>query len=113
MTWVPPVAPTGTVATDEIVSSEGGSVLAFLPGAAEIRRAEALLKERMRDPALDIVPLYGALDADTQDRAIAPAPPGQRKVVLATSIAKARSRFMACASSWTAGSRGCRATSPA
>ena len=93
--------------------SEGGSVLAFLPGAAEIRRAEALLKERMRDPALDIVPLYGALDADTQDRAIAPAPPGQRKVVLATSIAKARSRFMACASSWTAGSRGCRATSPA
>ena len=33
-------------------------------------------------------PLYGALDAATQDRAIAPAPPGRRKVVLATSIAE-------------------------
>ena len=34
------------------------------------------------------MPLYGALDAQTQDRAIAPAPPGRRKVVLATSIAE-------------------------
>src|SRR5262249_40525276 len=37
---------------------------------------------------IDVVPLYGALDADVQDRAIAPAPPGRRKVVLATSIAE-------------------------
>src|SRR5262249_21935857 len=37
---------------------------------------------------VDIVPLYGALDAPTQDRAIAPAPAGRRKVVLATSIAE-------------------------
>ncbi len=68
--------------------AEHGSVLAFLPGAGEIRRAEALLRERVRDPAVGIVPLYGALDADTQDRAIAPAPPGRRKIVLATSIAE-------------------------
>ena len=34
------------------------------------------------------MPLYGALDARAQDRAIAPAPPGRRKVVLATSIAE-------------------------
>jgi ATP-dependent helicase HrpB len=34
------------------------------------------------------VPLFGALDAAVQDRAIAPAPPGRRKVVLATSIAE-------------------------
>jgi ATP-dependent RNA helicase HrpB len=67
---------------------EPGSVLAFLPGAAEIRRAEALLKEQLDDPAVDIVPLFGALDTDAQDRAIAPAPPGRRKVVLATSIAE-------------------------
>ena len=40
------------------------------------------------DPAIDIVPLFGALEADVQDRAIAPAPPGRRKVVLATSIAE-------------------------
>ena len=39
-------------------------------------------------PAFEIVPLFGALDAGVQDRAIAPAPKGQRKVVLATSIAE-------------------------
>ena len=35
-----------------------------------------------------MVPLFGALEANVQDRAIAPAPKGQRKVVLATSIAE-------------------------
>src|SRR5262249_60905573 len=66
--------------------AEAGSLLVFLPGAAEIRRTEALLRERIGDGAIDIVPLHGALDADVQDRAIAPAPPGRRKVVLAPSI---------------------------
>jgi ATP-dependent helicase HrpB len=66
--------------------AEPGSALAFLPGQAEIRRAENLLKERISDPSVDIVTLYGALDSQTQDRAIAPAAPGRRKVVLATSI---------------------------
>jgi ATP-dependent helicase HrpB len=65
-----------------------GSVLVFLPGQAEIRRTETLLKERVSDPAVDIVALYGALDAQVQDRAIAPSPAGRRKVVLATSIAE-------------------------
>src|SRR6476660_6475192 len=67
--------------------AEPGSVLAFLPGAPEIRRTETLLRERV-DAATDVVALYGALDAETQDRAISPAPPGRRKVVLATSIAE-------------------------
>ena len=68
--------------------SESGSLLVFLPGAAEIRRTETLLRERIDDPAVDVVALYGALDADVQDRAIAPAAPGRRKIVLATSIAE-------------------------
>jgi ATP-dependent helicase HrpB len=68
--------------------AEPGSALVFLPGQAEIRRTETLLAERVSDPAVDVVTLYGALDAQTQDRAIAPAPPGRRKVVLATSIAE-------------------------
>ncbi|MEN3384448.1 MAG: ATP-dependent helicase HrpB [Hyphomicrobiales bacterium] len=67
--------------------ADAGSLLAFLPGAAEIRRTETLLKERV-DAATDVVALFGALDAQTQDRAIAPSPPGRRKVVLATSIAE-------------------------
>jgi ATP-dependent helicase HrpB len=68
--------------------ADPGSVLAFLPGAAEIRRTENFLKERIHDPGIEIVPLFGALDAAVQDRAIAPAPKGRRKVVLATSIAE-------------------------
>ena len=68
--------------------AEPGSLLVFLPGTGEIRRTETRLKERVDDPAVDVVPLYGALDAATQDRAIAPAARGRRKVVLATSIAE-------------------------
>jgi ATP-dependent helicase HrpB len=68
--------------------ADSGSLLVFLPGAAEIRRTETLLRERIADSDIDVVTLYGALEADAQDRAIAPAPPGRRKVVLATSIAE-------------------------
>src|SRR6516165_10727940 len=68
--------------------ADPGSVLAFLPGAAEIRRTQAFLSERVQDAATEIVPLFGALDATVQDRAIAPARKGYRKVVLATSIAE-------------------------
>ncbi|WP_035728137.1 ATP-dependent helicase HrpB [Bradyrhizobium murdochi] len=68
--------------------ADPGSVLAFLPGAAEIRRTQNFLGERIHDASVEIVPLFGALEATVQDRAIAPAPKGQRKVVLATSIAE-------------------------
>jgi ATP-dependent helicase HrpB len=76
---------------DAIASSlraNTGSVLAFLPGAAEIRRTQNFLAERIHDASIEIVPLFGALEAAVQDRAIAPAPKGTRKVVLATSIAE-------------------------
>ena len=66
---------------------EPGSILAFLPGQGEILRVAGLLAEA-RPPDVDIAPLYGALDRAEQDRAIAPAPKGRRKVVLATSIAE-------------------------
>ena len=68
------------------LGEEGGSALVFLPGVAEIRR----VGEALRDvaPDTDIAPLYGDLSPAEQDRAIAPAPPGRRKVVLATSIAE-------------------------
>ncbi len=69
------------------VHGNAGSLLAFLPGAAEIRRTATLLGGRL-DATVDVVALYGALAGEEQDRAIAPAPPGRRKVVLATSIAE-------------------------
>jgi ATP-dependent helicase HrpB len=77
-----------TEAVERALRAETGSLLVFLPGAGEIRRTESLLKERISDATVDIVALYGALDAREQDRAISPSPPGRRKVVLATSIAE-------------------------
>jgi ATP-dependent helicase HrpB len=68
--------------------AESGSILAFLPGQGEIRRVEERLKERIADPAIVLAPLYGAMDMKAQDLALQPAPPGTRKVVLATSIAE-------------------------
>ncbi len=72
----------------QALRTDTGSILAFLPGAGEIRRSERLVRERVSDPNVDIVVLFGALDAEAQHRAIAPSPRGRRKVVLATSIAE-------------------------
>jgi ATP-dependent helicase HrpB len=70
------------------LADESGSILVFLPGQGEITRVAASLAERVRDQNVDIAPLYGAMDARDQDRAVAPAAPGRRKIVLATSIAE-------------------------
>jgi ATP-dependent helicase HrpB len=70
------------------LSEEHGSMLVFLPGVAEIRRVQARLEETALPDGVDLTPLYGDLPAAQQDHAIAPAPPGRRKVVLSTSIAE-------------------------
>ncbi|MCJ2059653.1 ATP-dependent helicase HrpB [Methylobacterium sp. J-048] len=67
--------------------ADTGSVLVFLPGQAEIRRTHDLLAQKV-GPEVQLAPLYGALTPAEQDRAVAPAPSGTRKVVLATSIAE-------------------------
>jgi ATP-dependent helicase HrpB len=70
------------------LAAERGSLLIFLPGQSEITRTAALLAERLRDPKVDVAPLYGAMDRAAQDQALAPSPPDRRKIVLATSIAE-------------------------
>ena len=70
------------------LNEQSGSQLVFLPGQGEIRRVEERLRERIRDVSVEIAPLYGALDQAEQDRAVLPAPPARRKVVLATAIAE-------------------------
>nr|WP_221230543.1 ATP-dependent helicase HrpB [Brevundimonas variabilis] len=70
------------------LADQPGSILAFLPGQAEIHRTAQRLKERLRDPMVDVAPLFGALDKAEQDRALHPASPGRRKIVLATSVAE-------------------------
>ncbi|TNC13751.1 ATP-dependent helicase HrpB [Methylobacterium terricola] len=78
-----------TDAVMRALRAEPGSVLAFLPGQAEIRRTEERLRARLSDVAdVDLAPLYGALDRAEQDRAVRPSPAGRRKVVLATAIAE-------------------------
>ena len=75
-------------ATLAALEDEPGSILVFLPGQGEIRRVAETVVPRIRRPDVDVAPLYGAMDARAQDLAVEPAPPGRRKIVLATSIAE-------------------------
>jgi ATP-dependent helicase HrpB len=70
------------------LADDGGSVLAFLPGASEIRRAHAMLTSSAMPSDVRVHPLFGAMSAAAQDEAIVAAPVGMRKVVLATAIAQ-------------------------
>jgi ATP-dependent helicase HrpB len=65
-----------------------GDILCFLPGAAEIRRVQRTLQESDLDRSIRVMPLYGELEGAEQDAALAPSAPGERKIVLATSIAE-------------------------
>lgn len=74
-------------AVKRLLSEQGGSLLLFLPGVAEINRVlERLNGEVAADT--DLCPLYGALPLAQQQKAIQPSPVGRRKVVLATNIAE-------------------------
>ncbi|MFV0281948.1 MAG: ATP-dependent helicase HrpB [Rhodoblastus sp.] len=70
------------------LDAQTGSILVFLPGQGEITRVFRDLSERIADPAILVAPLYGALDRRDQDRAVAPAGPGKRKIVLASAVAE-------------------------
>lgn len=63
-----------------------GDVLVFLPGAAEIRRAQAVCVQVAAREDLLLLPLHGELPVEEQERAIRPA--GQRKVILSTNVAE-------------------------
>ena len=67
-----------------------GDVLAFLPGAAEIRRTISRLEERNDLRDIEIVPLYGALSKKEQDYAIyCPPNSHRRRVIVSSPIAEA------------------------
>ncbi len=75
-------------AITRVLKEEGGSVLVFLPGGAEIRRVARMLEEARLGADVSLAPLYGDLAPGAQDEALLPSPAGRRKVVLATSIAE-------------------------
>jgi ATP-dependent helicase HrpB len=71
----------------EAIDATEGDVLVFLPGAGEQRRvAERLSGEGMS--GVRVHTLHGSMPLAEQDAALAPAPPGVRKVVLSTSVAE-------------------------
>ncbi|MEP6619241.1 MAG: ATP-dependent helicase HrpB [bacterium] len=67
---------------------DDGDVLAFLPGAGEIRRCHRLLEGAELPSHVRVLPLFGDLSSTAQDAALARPSAGLRKVVLATSIAE-------------------------
>jgi ATP-dependent helicase HrpB len=74
-------------ATVEALDRHTGDVLVFLPGAAEIRRTARALASHVSSSTV-VLPLYGALPPEEQDRALAPDPQGRTKIVLATDLAE-------------------------
>jgi len=85
--WVEPAV---AGAVRQALAETEGDLLVFLPGQAEIRRTAALLAEEpeVAGGSVTLHPLYGMMPGEAQDRALLPAPSGQRKVVLATAIAE-------------------------
>jgi len=76
------------------LTEKPGDILLFLTGQEEIDTAAQILFERMKSlgknvPELIILPVYSALPSEMQTRIFDPAPPGCRKVVVATNIAEA------------------------
>jgi len=75
------------------LSEPPGDILLFLTGQEEIDTSSEILYERMKQlgpdvPELIILPVYSALPSEMQTRIFEPAPPGSRKIVIATNIAE-------------------------
>src|SRR6476646_1931727 len=71
---------------DVRAQSHTGALLAFLPGAPEIRRAVDRLAPMLSPKGIDVLPLHGSLDADEQDAALRASP--RPRVILATNLAE-------------------------
>ena len=69
-----------------VAESLDGDILVFLPGAAEIRRAQSACAAIANKHDLMVLPLHGDLSAEEQDRAVKPGP--SRKVILSTNVAE-------------------------
>ena len=75
------------------LTEPAGDILVFLTGQEEIDTSCEVLYERMKAlgpsvPELIVLPVYSALPSEMQSRIFDPAPPGSRKVVIATNIAE-------------------------
>ena len=71
----------------EIITKHTGDILAFFPGTGEIRSTAAEL-QNMLPKDIELLPLFGELSKEKQDRAIRPNNSGCRRIILATNIAE-------------------------
>jgi len=71
---------------NKAVKEQQGDILVFLPGEAEIKACEKILRTTQK--GISIHPLYGQLSPQKQYAAIMPNRDGKRKIILATSIAE-------------------------
>ena len=71
---------------ERVLTRTDGDVLVFLPGVGEIRRTEQELSSLARRQNLAVMPLFGDMPPEEQDRVLAPCT--QRKIVLATNVAE-------------------------
>lgn len=70
-----------------VLSEEAeGDVLVFMPGSYEIMRTIGAVRNLPESGGVDILPLYGELPPEEQDRAVKPSP--GRKVIVATNVAE-------------------------
>lgn len=83
-----PVERAAAAAVRRALADQTGDILVFLPGEREIRRTQSELEQGSLPAGTVIRPLYGQLPQEKQDAAVAASLPGERKVVLATSIAE-------------------------
>jgi ATP-dependent helicase HrpB len=65
---------------------DDGDILVFMPGVYEIRRTVEALKRSPMIRECHVLPLYGELPVEEQDRALMPS--GGRKIVVATNVAE-------------------------
>ncbi|OGQ98677.1 MAG: ATP-dependent helicase HrpB [Deltaproteobacteria bacterium RIFOXYD12_FULL_55_16] len=75
-------------AIHQALVEQPGDILAFFPGAAEIRHTQALLTAALLPDEIIIHPLYGDLSLAAQTAAVQPDPKGRRRLILATPIAE-------------------------
>ena len=84
--WLAPRVATAVTRLLAAADDDGGDVLVFLPGVAEIRRAAEALAALAAAGGLDVLPLHGDLPLDAQRRVLRRGP--RRRIVLATNVAE-------------------------
>lgn len=81
-----PVHQLAAAGVAQLLDRTAGHILVFLPGIAEIRRAESAVKSLACSHDVPVLQLYGDLPIERQHAVLAPG--GRRKIVLATNVAE-------------------------